>query len=118
MVTSKPKIVEKPWGRELWLVNNEEEDYCSKILDIRQGGSTHMHFHMLKHETFYVISGSLYLSIIDTKDASTSEIVVTERQSIEIPRGQPHRLEARYGDVELIETSTFHRDEDSYRVSR
>ena len=118
MVTSKPKIVEKPWGRELWLVNNEEEDYCSKILEIRHSGSTHMHFHMLKHETFYVLSGSLYLSIIDTSNASISELVIAEGQTIEIPRGQPHRLIAKYQDVKIIETSTFHRDEDSYRVAR
>ena len=118
MVTGKPKIVEKSWGRELWLVNNEKEDYCSKILEIRHGGSTHMHFHMLKHETFYVMSGSLYLSIIDTSNASISELVIAEGQTIEIPRGQPHRLIARYQDVKIIETSTYHRDEDSYRVSR
>ncbi len=116
MVTSKPKIVEKPWGRELWLVNNEEEDYCSKILDIKEGGGTHLHFHMLKHETFYVLSGSLYLRLIDTSNAQCKEIEVKEGETIEIPRGKPHKLMARKEDVRLIETSTFHRDEDSYRV--
>ena len=118
MVTGKPKIVEKSWGRELWLANDMENDYCSKILEIRHSGSTHMHFHLLKHETFYVMSGSLYLSIIDTRDASTSELVIAEGQTIKIPRGQPHKLEARYQDVKVIETSTYHRDGDSYRVSR
>ena len=116
MLTGKPKIVEKTWGRELWLVNNEKEDYCSKILEINEGGRTHLHFHMLKHETFYVLSGSLYLRLIDTSNAQEIEIVVQEGETIEIARGLPHKLMARLGDVKLIETSTYHRDEDSYRV--
>lgn len=116
MVTGIPKIVEKTWGRELWLANNEEEDYCSKILEINEGGGTHVHFHMLKHETFYVLSGTLYLRLIDTSNAKCKEHEVKEGSTIEIARGVPHKLMARKGNVRLIETSTYHRDEDSYRV--
>ena len=116
METGKPKIVEKTWGRELWLVNNEEEDYCSKILEINEGGGTHVHFHMLKHETFYVLSGTLYLRLIDTSNAKCKEHEVKEGEIVEIARGVPHKLMARKGNVRLIETSTYHRDEDSYRV--
>lgn len=117
MVTGT-KIVEKTWGRELWLVNNEEEDYCSKILEINEGGGTHMHFHMLKHETFYVMSGTLYLRLIDTSNAEWKEYQLEEGKTFEIARGIPHKLKAVKGDVKLIETSTFHRDEDSYRICK
>ena len=37
---------------------------------------------------------------------------------MEIERGQPHQLIAYDGDVEFVETSTFHEDSDSYRVWR
>ena len=36
--------------------------------------------------------------------------------SMEMPQGVPHSLIASEVDVKLIEASTFHRDEDSYRL--
>lgn len=47
----KAKFVEKEWGHEIWLANNEKENYCGKILHINQGHTSSMHFHMEKHET-------------------------------------------------------------------
>ncbi len=114
----KPIKVDKPWGSETWICNNKEEDYCSKLLYIKKGHSTHMHFHIAKHETFYVISGSLFLSHIDASNADIVERVIFKGETVEVPRGLPHKLEADGSDVELIETSTYHRDSDSYRVSK
>ena len=53
MSKRKAKVVEKDWGREIWMANNQEEDYCGKILQINQGYNTSLHFHLEKHETFY-----------------------------------------------------------------
>ena len=50
----KPKKVDKEWGHELWLANNEKEDYCGKILFIKKDCSTSLHFHSKKHEAFYI----------------------------------------------------------------
>ena len=50
-----PKKVDKDWGSELWLANNKEFDYCGKILTIKPGKGTSMHFHSNKHETFYIL---------------------------------------------------------------
>ena len=58
MTPFKPKEVEKCWGHEIWLANNKENDYCGKILFIKEGESTSMHYHENKHETFYVLSGN------------------------------------------------------------
>ena len=32
----KAKKVDKEWGYELWLANNEEENYCGKLLYIKK----------------------------------------------------------------------------------
>ena len=34
---SNVKKVDKPWGYEIWMANNEANDYCGKILFIKKG---------------------------------------------------------------------------------
>ena len=112
------KTVEKQWGQELWLANNEKHDYCGKILTVNAGFGTSLHFHSNKHETFYVREGRLQVILIDTEQGKERHHMVLEDCTFEIERGQPHQLIAYDGDVEFIETSTFHKNEDSYRVWR
>jgi mannose-6-phosphate isomerase-like protein (cupin superfamily) len=115
----KAKHVEKKWGYETWLANNEKEDYCGKILHINAGCSSSMHYHMDKHETFYVREGQLQVILIDTEQGRESHHMVLENCTFEIERGQPHQLIAYGGnDVEFIEISTFHKDSDSKRIHR
>ena len=113
---SKPKKVEKAWGYELWLAN-DEDNYCGKILHVKSGHRFSMHFHSDKHETFYVLSGICKLKTIDT--ATTVNIItdLSEGDCFTIERLVPHQIEA-LTDCDIIESSTFHRDEDSYRVWR
>ena len=114
----KAKFVEKKWGHETWLANNEKENYCGKILRINQGCSSSMHYHMDKHETFYVTDGTLQIILIDTEQAIEEHHIVLEGCTFEIERGQPHQLLAYDGEVEFIEISTFHKDSDSKRIHR
>ena len=114
----KAKVVEKEWGREIWMANNLEENYCGKILQIHQGYNSSMHFHMKKHETFFIMKGALQVDTIDTMDGTINTTILYEGDTMEIKRGRPHQLIAYDGDVELIETSTFHEDSDSYRIHR
>ena len=114
---SKPKKVKKEWGYELWLANNEREEYCGKILHIDAGNKFSMHFHADKHETFYILSGACLLTTIDTETAAQSIIELHEGDSYEIDRFVPHQV-ATVIDCDIIETSTFHMDEDSHRVWR
>lgn len=111
-----PVIVNKPWGQEIWMANNIENNYCGKILKIKKGFSSSMHFHVEKHETFYISSGNLQVDYIDTSSAVLKTVIVKQGQTLEINRNQPHKLIALEGDVELIEISTLHKDEDSKRV--
>lgn len=115
----KPKVVEKDWGHELWLANNEEEDYCGKILYIKKGKSTSMHYHVDKHETFYVLEGTLRIDVLRDRDdinAHPFSAICNEGDSMEMERERPHKLIAMDHSVTLIEISKFHRDEDSKRL--
>lgn len=116
MKVDKPKYVEKDWGSETWFANNLEHNYCGKILEIKKGHSTSMHFHIDKHEVFYILEGMLKVNWIDTESTKEHIIYVPQGMSMEMPQGVPHSLIASEVDVKLIEASTFHRDEDSYRL--
>tara|TARA_Y100000004_G_C8932074_1_gene420448 strand:+ start:972 stop:1337 length:366 start_codon:yes stop_codon:yes gene_type:complete len=121
MVPFNPKKVQKTWGHEIWLANNEKEDYCGKILYIKKGHSTSMHYHENKHETFFVMSGTLRVDMLRDKnspDAHPFTMTCMKGESMEMDRLQAHKLMATDSDVELIEISKFHRDEDSHRLYR
>ena len=115
---NKPKIVNKEWGHEIWLANNEHENYCGKILFIKKGHSTSMHFHAKKHESFYILEGQLDMDIINTETTKKYEISLSQGEVFSLDRFMPHMLKAVVSDVKFIETSTYHEDEDSYRVYR
>ena len=116
---SKPiKKVDKDWGYELWLANNEQENYCGKILFIREGYKGSMHFHNEKHETFYILEGKLKVDTLNTETTEKTEHILVEGDTFVLDRLTPHQLIAHEGDVKFIEISTFHRDSDSYRVWR
>lgn len=114
----KARVIEKEWGREIWMANNAREDYCGKILQINQGYNTSLHFHLEKHETFYITKGQLQVDLICTLDGVRMTQILSEGDVLEIDRGQPHQLIAYDGDVEFVEISTFHKDADSLRISR
>ena len=115
---SKPKIVNKDWGHEIWLVNNMYENYCGKILFIKKGHGTSMHFHAKKHESFYILEGQLDIDIIDTETTKKYEVSLSQGEVFTLDRFMPHMLKAVVSDVKFIETSTYHEDSDSYRVYR
>ena len=121
MVPFRPKRVEKSWGYESWLANSEKEDYCGKVLFIKKGHHTSMHYHVDKHETFYVLEGVLRVDMLQDKenpDAHPFTITCKQGESMEMERERAHMLMAADGDVTLIEISKFHRDEDSHRLYR
>ena len=112
-----PEKIDKKWGYELIRVNNKEEDYCSKILYIRAGAATSMHYHLKKHECFYVRKGTLFINTINPKTTKHNVTVLHEGECLEIPRGLAHQLSAdEDSPVEFDETSTYSDPDDSLRV--
>ena len=49
------KIVENPWGREVWVEENEK--YICRILHLKKDCAVSLQYHKHKLETLYVISG-------------------------------------------------------------
>lgn len=107
-------FVSKGWGYEKWIVNNEK--YCGKILHFVKGRRCSFHFHKLKDETFYLLSGKLMLRYgFDQNINKAAFITLRPGDRFHIPVGLCHQMEA-FEDSELLEFSTQHFDEDSYRI--
>jgi cytidyltransferase-like protein len=100
-------FVPKSWGHEKWLVNNDL--YCGKILHINKGHCSSYHFHKLKDETFYILKGHILLELQDSNKP------MHEGDTIRLSPHTMHRLIAME-DSDVLEISTQHFDEDSYRV--
>jgi len=112
-----PKRVEKNWGYELWIHN--DEDYCGKSLVFtKKGNKFSMHYHLKKKETWYVQKGSFIFNWIDVENGKRLSQLIQEGDSVLIERGQPHQLTALKDNSTIFEVSTQHFDEDSYRIYR
>ena len=111
-----PHIHIKTWGEEEWFENNGE--YCGKLLTIYNGkwsSEGKFHYHKIKDETFYIVSGSLRLDI--EIDGNIRNLVLESSTSFRVEPGVKHRFTS-FGPepkCEFIEVSTTHRDDDSYR---
>jgi mannose-6-phosphate isomerase-like protein (cupin superfamily) len=109
----KPEVYKKGWGQEVWVINSS--DYCMKFLIFNAGSKGSMHFHVSKHETWYIQSGKISLTTINTENAEKKEIILSEGDLVDIPRLNPHQVYA-LEDTTIIEVSTQHFEDDSYRV--
>jgi len=99
--------VKKVWGYEKWLENNEK--YCCKLLSLKKGYQGSMHYHKIKDEMFLVISGHVRLELGD-------EVMHLRPGSyVRILPNTRHRFTG-IEDSEIIEASTTHNDDDTYRL--
>jgi mannose-6-phosphate isomerase-like protein (cupin superfamily) len=96
------KIVEKPWGREVWLAHTDR--YAFKLIEFKAGSRSSLQYHERKHETIYVDQGRLRVEAdgpggtLETQELGPGEV-------IENPPGRRHRVTA-LEDVRLFEVST------------
>lgn len=110
------KHVPKGWGYEKWIVNNEE--YCGKLLYFYKGKKCSWHYHVEKHETFYIQSGSILLKYGFDDDLDNAEqIQLNPGDRFFVARGMRHQMYA-LEDTEMFEFSTTHFDSDSHRVRK
>ena len=114
-VFSECCTIPKGWGHELIIANTNE--YCGKILVFLAGCKFSMHYHIKKHETWYVKKGRFRINWIDTEKGLNQSALIGEGDVVTIPRGMPHQLEAMT-DGEIFEVSTQHFDTDSYRIQK
>lgn len=99
--------VPKIWGFEKWLENNEK--YCSKLLALKSGYQCSLHYHKIKDEMFLVTKGHVRMEVDD------KVLHMREGNFIRIIPGTVHRFRG-IEDSEILEISTHHMEEDSYRI--
>ena len=95
--TRAPKIVEKPWGRELWYAHTDR--YAGKVLEVTAGHTLSLQKHRVKHETLFLQSGLMRFTYGD------SVFDWEPGEAIEIEPGTVHRMEAIEDSV-ILEVST------------
>jgi mannose-6-phosphate isomerase-like protein (cupin superfamily) len=107
-----PKIVLKPWGREIWYA--EQAAYAGKVLEISAGKRLSLQYHERKTETLYLLSGRVIVTFRpmvagETPDAATvsaeHEHTWEAGQALHIPSHTIHRF-AAVTDAVLLEVST------------
>ncbi len=103
METKKPKTVDKPWGREIWII--DEEEYAGKILEINRGYKTSLHYHEKKKESMYVLEGKM--RIVDDEG---EQFILSEGETLTICCNETHSIEA-LEDLKIIEVSLPHLDD-------
>ena len=105
--------VSKGWGSELiWATNDK---YCSKFLNFNEGAKFSMHFHKDKEETWYVLSGTFEVEVIDTSDASLRKKMIGIGCVHHNDPMVPHRITCLEAGT-IIEVSTPDSVEDNYRI--
>lgn len=100
------KVVPKEWGAEYWIWN--DNGYCGKILKLRQAHYCSYHAHKNKMETFYILSGEIRFTL------NGSERILIKGDRVHINPMEYHKFEG-IKDSEIMEVSTLHSDDDSYR---
>jgi mannose-6-phosphate isomerase-like protein (cupin superfamily) len=92
-----PRIVPKPWGREIWYA--VEDRYAGKILEVSQGFALSLQKHERKQETMYLQSGRVLYHF------NGSEFEMGPGEAITVRPGDVHRIEA-LEDTVILEVST------------
>ena len=100
-------IVTKVWGTETILAS--EPEYTGKILHIRPGMKSSLHYHTNKKETFNVRTG-----LVRLEHGNNDELLKPGETRTILPQ-IPHRFSSKFGAT-LIEISTHHDDKDVTRL--
>jgi len=110
------KVVEKPWGREIWVAHTDH--YALKIIEVNKGHRSSLQYHQQKHEHIYVDRGTLQVEW-ENEQGTMETLLLKPGDVIENKPGRKHRV-TPIEDVRLIEVSTPQLDdvvrvEDDYR---
>jgi mannose-6-phosphate isomerase len=105
-----PKVVEKPWGREIWFA--DQPAYAGKVLEVKAGKRLSLQYHERKTETLFLLSGRVNLTFRPLtpgeEPATVGSLPPTlwlPGHSVHIPARTIHRFEALEDSI-LLEVST------------
>lgn len=102
-----PSRTDKPWGYEILWAHTDK--YVGKILHVEAGHILSLQYHDLKHESIYVLSGTMIFRYKD--DAGTlQERPMKAGEAQQVPTGMVHQFEA-VTTCDILEASTDHLDD-------
>jgi mannose-6-phosphate isomerase-like protein (cupin superfamily) len=105
MSDNEIEVHPKVWGEEHWIVN---KDYCGKKLVLLSGYRCSVHWHKIKDEVFYILSGLVLMEVNGIAH------LLSPGMKQYIKPGDKHRFTGLV-DSEIMEFSTTHMEDDSYR---
>ena len=93
------------WGFEVIWASNDK--YCGKILVFEKAGNkTALKIHKEKYKSWFVNSGKVKVTYIDTRTGETKESELQEGMTFEAGPVAPYQIEALHDDTMLFEAST------------
>lgn len=114
----------KGWGHEVWMANNEL--YCGKLLVLYRDLRCSIHYHKLKDETFFLQDGLIRMNVWEAPfekfpgfgpDAPKT-FLMHPGDRLVIPPNTPHQFIGVDPKSTIIEISTQHFEDDSYRIQK
>ena len=69
---------------EFWIANETEHGYCGKFLFVFDGQTCPYHHHRKKHETFFIVKGTLRMKM------GEEELIMQEGDLLAMPPGVGH----------------------------
>lgn len=103
-------VRKKVWGEEIVYI--DEKEYVMKMLKIKKGFGTSLHYHPTKKETLYFLKGEANIQI--KQNGCSKHKRFKKGEIITISPGIKHRISG-ITDVIIIEVSTQPKD-DSVRI--
>jgi N-acetylneuraminate synthase len=83
---------------EFWIANETDHGYCGKLLFVFDGQTCPYHHHRIKHETFFVVKGSIRMTVGD------EERIMREGDLVAMPPGVGHSFTG-IGPALILEVS-------------
>lgn len=92
-----------------------------KILELQPEFQSSLHYHKIKRETFLVVSGKVKLEVVagflnPDVNPHTKTMYLKAYQHHTLAPYTPHRFTSIDGPAIIVEASSFHNDEDVYRL--
>jgi len=83
---------------EFWVANEEQLGYCGKFLFVFDGQTCPYHSHRVKHETFFIVKGSVRMKV------GEDERIMREGDLLAMPPGMGHSFTG-IGPALILEVS-------------
>lgn len=84
---------------EYWIVNNRTHNYCGKFLFLFEGQRCPLHYHKMKHETFFIAQGTVEM------EADGRVFTMQQGETFAMEPGVNHTFAAVGGPALVLEVS-------------